>query len=76
MFAIHRYYSLALGRERLEVKNFKSSTEMHNFLNRGDNSLNWIETSAPPRKRGTYIKIHATDWVLASKVDRDLLPFV
>lgn len=30
--------------ERMQIKAFKTSEDMHNFLNTGDNSLNWRET--------------------------------
>jgi hypothetical protein len=33
-----------LGRERLQVKVFRTRDEMHKFLNRGSNSLTWRES--------------------------------
>ncbi len=43
----------ARARERLTVRHFKTSEAMHAFLNTGDNSLRWIE-STKGLKAGTY----------------------
>ena len=43
--------------ERLKVRSFKTSEEMHKFLNTGNNSLDWRECDSDkgdPTKRGTY----------------------
>lgn len=41
--------------ERLKVKRFQSADAMHKFLNTGDNTLHWRQTSGTdPVKPGTY----------------------
>ena len=42
-----------LGRERKTIKSFKNADDMHKFLNKGDNALNWKESTLG-LKRGVY----------------------
>ncbi len=43
----------ALAKHRMTVRHFKTSEAMHSFLNTGDNSLRWVE-STKGLKAGTY----------------------
>jgi hypothetical protein len=45
--------SSVLTKERLTIKQFQCAQDMHAFLNKGDNSLRWRETSKD-LKAGTY----------------------
>jgi len=43
-----------LGKQRIQIKNFKYNQDMHKFLNKGDNANHWHETDKE-LKNGKYV---------------------
>lgn len=63
-----------LGRERLRIRSFRFSHDMHRFLNRGDNALRWREYGGPLRS-GTYARLGG-EWRSTRDVEPSLLNHV
>lgn len=67
------------GHERLTVRGFKYSDDMHRFLNRGDNSCTWKKSETTRGmsglKPGTYAKV-AGEWLNVRTLDVAVLAHV
>lgn len=69
----------ALGHERLTIKCFQFSDQMHKFLNKGDNALKWHEVPQHrdiyQLKAGTYAFV-GQSWVNVKSLDASILAHV
>lgn len=62
------------GHERMTIRSFKYSDDMHKFLNRGTNALTWKQ-GTDDLKSGTYAYVGG-EWVNVQKLDRITLAHV
>lgn len=72
LYAIRRWQQFS-GRERLVVRAFSSSNEMHKFLNTGPNAVFWSQVHVgEPTKTGVYVYA-GQQWLNVHNVDASAL---
>lgn len=76
-YAIRRYQRTENGmKSRLIIKTFRYSNDMHKFLNKDSNALEWSEVSASmPTKNGTYA-FAGGEWHNVKLLDASILAHV